>query len=299
MINRDLSGTYTAIITPFRDGSVDYATLEKLVEAQVKAGVDGIVAVGTTGESPTLSTPEHLEVIARICGFAAGRVKVIAGTGANSTEEALHLTREADAAGADGFLQVAPYYNKPSQEGIYQHFAAIAQATEKPIMLYSVPARCGVAIGVETVARLAERFEHVRSIKEAGGDVARVSALLHRCGDAVTVLCGDDGLTVPFIAAGARGVVSVASNLAPALITRITNAALDDNFAAARSLALRYHELLTDLVFLEGNPATIKEAMLAAGQIDNAEMRLPLVRISEAARARVVAIVERLRADLA
>lgn len=277
------SGVFTALITPFSDGKVDYATLHNLVEKQIKDGVTGIVPVGTTGESPTLDTEEHIAVIRHVVTSARGRVKVIAGTGANCTREAIHLTREADLAGADGFLQVAPYYNKPSQEGLYRHFSAVAEVTAKPVILYSIPGRCGIEIAVATVKRLGEQFPHVRTIKEAGGTVSRVNDLMAACGDWLTVLSGDDGLTVPFMAAGATGVVSVASNLIPADVVRLVDLANQGDFAAARKEHARLYRLFTDL-FIEGNPVTIKEAMLLVGQIPSAEVRLPLCTISEGNR---------------
>ena len=209
------AGVYTAIVTPFINGDVDYTSLKKLVAGQVAAGVQGIVAVGTTGESPTLNIKEHLEVIATIVEAAAGQVQVIAGTGSNDTHSALYSTQEADRLGVDGFLQVGPYYNKPSQEGLFQHFSAIAEATDKPIMLYSIPGRSGIAIDTSTVVRLRERHAHVNCIKEAGGSCDKVSELIHELGDSVTVLCGDDALTLPFMSVGAKGVVSVTSNLLP------------------------------------------------------------------------------------
>ena len=221
-----LEGTFTALVTPFTGDAVDYPTLRRLIERQIEGGITGLVPVGTTGESPTLDHKEHLEVIRFVVETVAGRVPVIAGTGANATSEAISLTRAATEMGVDGCLQVAPYYNKPSQEGLYRHFAALAEVSDKPQVLYSVPGRCGIEIGVDTVARLAEAFPHVRTIKEAGGTVERVKLLRDTCGDQLTILCGDDGLTVPFIEEGARGVISVASNLAPRLVHRITHTAL-------------------------------------------------------------------------
>lgn len=288
------NGVFTALVTPFTRGAVDYDKLAELVERQIAAGVDGLVPVGTTGESPTLDNGEHIAVIAAVVRASKGRVPVIAGTGANSTREALDLTKAADKAGADAFLQVAPYYNKPSQEGLFQHFRAIAGSTDKPIVLYSIPARCGVEIAVPTVRRLLEACPNVRSIKEAGGTVSRVNELRAACGPDLTILCGDDGLTVPFVASGARGVVSVASNLAPKAIVRLTRAALEGRFADAEALQRTYFDLLTDLVFLEGNPVTIKEAMAQKGILASAEVRLPLVSASDATRARIAEILGRL-----
>jgi 4-hydroxy-tetrahydrodipicolinate synthase len=210
---RPLTGTITALVTPFREGQVDYADLKRLVAYQIKGGIDGLVPVGTTGESPTLDHEEHLDVIRAVIAAAAGRVPVIAGTGSNSTLEAVHLTKLSHEAGADAMLVVAPYYNKPSQEGLFRHFATIADATDRPIILYSIPGRCGIEISVSVVERLRAKFKHVRWIKEAGGSVDRVDQLKQAMGRDITVLSGDDSLTLPFMAVGAEGVISVASNL--------------------------------------------------------------------------------------
>ncbi|HXJ73498.1 MAG TPA: 4-hydroxy-tetrahydrodipicolinate synthase, partial [Candidatus Dormibacteraeota bacterium] len=199
------TGTYTALVTPFtKGGKLDEAALERLIKGQIKGGVDGIVPVGTTGESPTLDYEEHIHVIKRAVELAAGKVQVLAGTGGNSTTEAIYLTKMAKKAGADGSLQVAPYYNKPTQEGLFQHFRAIASATDLPIVLYSVPGRCGVEIGVDTVKRLAETCPTVVGIKEAGGTPDRISQLRAALGDRFTLLSGDDSLTIPFMAVGAH-----------------------------------------------------------------------------------------------
>jgi 4-hydroxy-tetrahydrodipicolinate synthase len=242
--------------------------------------------VGTTGESPTLNTDEHIKVIESVVEAAAGRVPVIAGTGANSTEEALQLTRAGDMAGADAFLQVAPYYNKPSQEGVFRHFEAIAKCTNKPIVLYSIPGRCGIEIAVETVARLAEACPNIRTIKEAGGKAARVTALREKCPE-VTVLSGDDGLIPSFVDAGATGVISVASNLDPGILKELTTACLEGDPQHAKDLFQQWEPLLTELVFLDGNPVTIKEVMFQAGRLAHPTVRLPLVRTSEENRTRI------------
>lgn len=283
----DFRGAYTALITPFRNGAVDYAHLNALVEEQIQAGIAGLVAVGTTGESPTLAHDEHIAVIQAVVEAARGRVPVIAGTGANATREALDLVREAEAVGASAHLQVAPYYNKPSQEGLYQHFAQVAEATRLPVILYSVPGRCGIEIGVEVVQRLAERYPHLRCIKEAGGNVARVSQLRAACGNDLTILCGDDGLTLPFMVAGATGVISVASNLAPQIIVDLCQAALDGCWTEAQAIHDRYYGLLTDLVFIEGNPVSIKAALHEAGKLPSEELRLPLVPCSARNREKI------------
>ena len=287
-------GVFTALVTPMTaDGQVDWPTLERLVKSQIAAGIDGLVPVGTTGESPTLDTDEHLKVIRAVVEAAAGRVPVIAGTGANSTSEALHLTREADIAGADAFLQVAPYYNKPSQEGIFQHFEKIADSTGKPIVLYSIPGRCGIEIAVETVARLSEACPNVQTIKEAGGQVKRVRSLQAAC-PKVTVLSGDDGLIAPFIEAGAKGVISVASNFQPAIIRELTEVCLSGNTAAAAQLAAKWEPLLTELVFMDGNPVTIKEVLYQAGVIPHPTVRLPLVRTTAANQSRIRELLQSL-----
>lgn len=268
------------------DGEVNWRQLERQVHTQIEQGVDGLVPVGTTGESPTLSTDQHIRVIRTVVKTAQGRVPVIAGTGSNSTEEALHLTREADEAGADAFLQVAPYYNKPSQEGVFQHFSRIAESTSKPLVLYSIPGRCGIEIAVETVARLSAACPNIRHIKEAGGQVERVRQLREACPE-VTVLSGDDGLIPQFIEAGAMGVVSVASNFAPAIVKALTGACLAGDTARADELFNKWQSLLTDLVFLDGNPVTIKEVMYQGGQLESPAVRLPLVRTSEANQMRI------------
>src|SRR5271167_4052855 len=194
------TGTYTAIVTPFKNGKIDETALERLIKAQFKGGVDGIVPVGTTGESPTLNYEEHIEVIALAVKFAAGKIKVLAGTGGNSTSEAIYLTQHAEKVGADGSLQVAPYYNKPTQEGLFQHFHAVARATNLPILLYSIPSRCGVEIAVDTVNRLAHDSVNIVGIKEAGGNPDRVSQLRRALGPDFEILSGDDSLTLAFMA---------------------------------------------------------------------------------------------------
>jgi 4-hydroxy-tetrahydrodipicolinate synthase len=274
-----LTGTYTAIVTPFRQGKLDAAALKKLIEMQVRGGVDGIVPVGTTGESPTLNYEEHIEVITRSVEFAAGRIHVMAGTGGNSTSEAVYLTQEAEKAGADSSLQVAPYYNKPTQEGLYQHFLEISRVTRLPIMLYSVPSRCGVEIGVETVRRLAAASPRIVGIKEAGGNADRVSQIRAALGRRFTILSGDDSLTVPFMSVGAHGVVSVASNVVPRQVARMVKAFLAGDTAAA----LKWHDQLYPLfkdLFIESNPIPVKAA-LAMMRVIEEEYRLPLTPMND------------------
>lgn len=272
-------GLYTAIVTPFKDNKVDTEAFKALIEAQIAGGVDGIVPVGTTGESPTLGHSEHLEVIRLAVEYAAGRCQVIAGTGSNSTDEAIEMTREAEAMGADGSLQVCPYYNKPSQEGVYRHFKAIADATKLPIMLYSIPGRSGIEIAVDTVARLAADCPNIVAIKEAGGSVERVNQLVQALPESFAVLSGDDGLTVPFISCGAVGLVSVTSNVAPAQMKELVDTALSGDGHKALALQKKYYPLMKGLMSLDGNPVPIKAAMALRGDM-TWEIRLPLVALA-------------------
>ena len=269
------TGTHTAIVTPFRGGKLDEAALERLIKFQIKGGVDGIVPVGTTGESPTVNYEEHIHIIALSVKCAAGRIKVLAGTGANSTDEAIYLTQAAEQAGADGSLQVAPYYNKPTQEGLYQHFKAIARATKLPLVLYSIPGRCGIEIGVDTVKRLAQDCQHIIGIKEAGGSCDRVSQLRAALGPKFEILCGDDSLTVPFMSVGADGVISVASNVIPREVSQMVKACARGDARKAAALHARYYPLFKDL-FIETNPTPVKAA-LAMMKLMAEEYRLPLV----------------------
>jgi 4-hydroxy-tetrahydrodipicolinate synthase len=272
---RPLTGAITALATPFRHQAVAHDDLRKLVEFQIKSGINGLVPVGTTGESPTLDHGEHMDVIRSVILAARGRVPVIAGTGSNSTAEAVDLTRLSHEAGADAMLVVAPYYNKPGPEGLFRHFAAIADATDRPIILYSIPGRCGIEIGVPVVERLRARYAHVRWIKEAGGSVDRVDQLKQAMGADITVLCGDDALTLPFMAVGAEGVISVASNLLAKEIVQLVQLALVGDFVRARKLHQKLYPAFKTL-FIEPNPVPIKAALARAGIIGSAEVRLPL-----------------------
>ena len=274
-----LHGVHTALVTPMSDGAVAYADLERLIERQLETEVSGIVPCGTTGESPTLSESEHLQVIRTCIDGANGKSLVIAGTGANSTTEALSLTQAADDAGADAFLLVAPYYNKPSQEGLFAHFSALAESTEKPIVLYSIPSRCGIEISTEVVCRLREKYPHVCALKEAGGRSSKVSETMISIDEDFVVLSGDDGLTLPFMACGARGVVSVASNLVPELVTEMVNLALAGDYERARKIHLSNYQLFTDL-FCEPNPVPVKTLMQMKGMIESSEVRSPLIAAS-------------------
>jgi 4-hydroxy-tetrahydrodipicolinate synthase len=272
------TGTHTALVTPFCDGKIDERAFERLIQNQIKGGVDGIVPVGTTGESPTVDYEEHIQIVALAVKCAAGRIKVLAGTGANSTSEAIFLTKEAERRGADGSLQVAPYYNKPSQEGLFQHFREIARETRLPIVLYSIPGRCGVEIGVETVRRLARECKNIIGIKESGGSCDRVSQLRAALGPRFEILSGDDSLTLPFMAVGAQGVISVVSNIAPRQVAQMVKAFASGRVKKALQLHRQLYPLFKDL-FIETNPVPVKAALAMMGQIEE-EYRLPLVPLS-------------------
>jgi 4-hydroxy-tetrahydrodipicolinate synthase len=268
-------GTYTAIITPFKDGKIDEPAFERIIRAQIKGGVDGIVPVGTTGESPTVSFEEHIMLIEKSVEFARGKIKVIAGTGGNSTDEAVYLTKAAEHAGADGSLQVAPYYNKPTQEGLFQHFCAIAKTTKLPLLLYSIPGRCGIEIGIDIVERLAKECPNVVGIKEAGGHPDRVSQLRCALGPKFDILSGDDSLTLPFMAVGADGVISVASNIIPKEVSQMVRAFSEGNIKGALKIHAKYFPLFRNL-FLETNPIPVKAAMTMLGYSEE-KYRLPLI----------------------
>ncbi len=277
-----LKGTITALVTPFTaSGAVDYGALKALVEAQTAAGVEGICSVGTSGESPTLSPEEHHKVIEKTIEFAAGKCRIVAGTGANATAEAVSLTKAVLAiGGADACLQVTPYYNKPNAEGLYRHFMTVADLG-LPVVLYNVPGRAGKEIPLDVVARLA-KHENIIAIKEAAGSVERVSAIKNLVPD-FTVLSGDDSLTLPMISVGAQGVISVASNVIPKEMGDMVRFALAGDFAAARKLHQRFYPLFHNL-FIDTNPVMVKEALALRGQIARA-FRLPLCETTEANRA--------------
>lgn len=284
-------GAYTALVTPFRENQIDEPAFVRLIETQIATGINGIVPVGTTGESPTLDHGEHIRVIRLAVETARGRCAVIAGTGSNSTAEAILMTREAQDAGADAALVVAPYYNRPSQEGLYRHFKAIADSTRLPIVLYSIPGRCGVEIGIETVARLAGSCANVTAIKEAGGSVDRVSQLRAALPGAFAILSGDDGLTLPFLAAGAVGVISVASNLVPGAVVDLVRAQAQGQNDLARGLHERWYPLFKDL-FIEPNPVPVKTALALCEGYLLADVRLPLCEMGPATFARLRGVLE-------
>jgi 4-hydroxy-tetrahydrodipicolinate synthase len=285
-------GTYTALVTPFRNDQIDGGAFARLIEFQIESEIAGIVPVGTTGESPTLDHGEHIRVIELAVKAARGRCKVIAGTGSNSTAEAIELTQEAEKVGADAALLVAPYYNKPSQEGLFRHYKAIANATKLPIILYSIPGRCGIEIGVETCVRLAAACPNIVAIKEAGGSVERVSQLRQALPEAFGILSGDDSLTIPFMAVGAVGVISVASNLIPREIGDLVRAFETGKTDAARKLHTKFYPLIKD-IFIEPNPVPIKTALAWAGRM-SPDVRLPLCEMSEANAKKLRATLESL-----
>ena len=276
-------GTFTAVVTPFRNGGIDASAFQTLIETQIAAGITGIVAIGTTGESPTLSHDERQQVIRLTVATANKRCLVIAGTGSNAAEHAVADTKMAEKLGIGGALLVAPYYNKPSQEGLFRHFKTIADATSLPIILYNIPGRCSVDINPETVVRLAKECRNIVSIKEASGSVERVSDLRRRLPEAFTILSGDDSLTLPFMSVGAAGVVSVASNLFPAEVCALVRACESGDFKSAATLHRKLLPLFKDL-FIEPNPVPVKTALGWRGAMLG-EVRLPLCEMTAANQA--------------
>jgi len=292
-----LSGTFTAIVTPFTpDGeSIDLAALDALVEAQIAGGVTGLVPCGTTGEAPTLTDEEQIVVIERTVAAAAGRVPVLAGTGSFSTKKTIAASRAAVAAGADGVMVVMPYYNKPSQEGLREHVLAVAGAVACPIVLYNIPGRSVVDLGADATARICEAAPHVIGLKDATGNVLRCQELKRRLGDRLTVMCGDDGLTLPMMSVGASGVISVSSNVRPREVSEVTRLVLAGDWQGARAAHLVLLELHA-ILFAEPNPAPTKAALAAAGKM-SASVRLPLAPASEALRKQLAEVMARLEAS--
>ena len=272
------SGTLVALVTPFKNGRVDYAAIERLVDWHIAEGTDGLVPVGTTGESPTVDVEEHEKIIATVVKRAAGRIPVIAGAGGNATAEAIELTKFSRDAGATATLQVAPYYNKPTQEGLYRHFAAIAEAVDLPMVLYNIPGRCVVNMTPETIARLA-KVPQVVAVKEATGSMDQTSEIIARCD--LTILSGDDSLTLPLMALGARGVISVVANVVPKDVKRLTSAMLAGDVAGAQAAHRKLFPLCRAM-FVETSPIPVKTAMKWAGLIESDEKRLPLTDLSAA-----------------
>ena len=282
-------GSIVAIVTPFKSGAVDEKKLRELVDFQIENGTDGIVACGTTGESSTLDYEEHMDVIRIVFEQANKRVPVIAGTGSNSTAEAIELTRKAKEMGVAGVLLVTPYYNKPTQEGLYRHYTAIADAVDIPQILYNVPGRTGVNLLPETVARLAEH-KNIVAIKEATGSLQQASEVLDLCGDKIDVLSGDDFITFPMMACGAKGVISVVANIMPKEVAALVDAFFAGNMAEARRLHLKLLKI-SNAMFIESNPVPVKTAIGLMGKASD-EVRLPLAPLSEANKAKLSTIMK-------
>ena len=283
------SGAMTAIITPFRDGKIDYDGLDKLVDFQLSNGISALVPCGSTGESATLTHDEHVEVIRFVVKAVKGRVPIIAGSGSNSTAEAISLTRRAKDAGANAALLISPYYNKPTQEGIFQHYKAIAEQTQFPLIVYNIPGRTGSKIEATTIARLAE-IEHIVGLKEATGSLDEVQEVARRCGDRLEIYSGDDSLTLPVMAAGGCGVISVVSNILPNQSCEVTAACARGDFTAARTLHYRMLPLIR-VLFLETNPIPVKAALAMMGYCRD-ELRLPLLSMSAAPKAQLRAVMQ-------
>jgi 4-hydroxy-tetrahydrodipicolinate synthase len=277
------AGLSVAMITPFRDGEVDYAAIKRLVDWHIKEGTDCLVPMGTTGESPTVDHEEHERVVEAVVTAVAGRIKVMAGTGSNSTREAIRLTRFAQRAGANGALMVGPYYNKPTQEGYYRHFAAVAEAVDLPIVLYNIPGRTGSNILPETMARLAE-LPNIVGVKEATGSLDQASQIAALC--SLTILSGDDSLTLPLMSIGARGVISVVGNVVPRDMKTLVSACLAGRFKEAQELHRRLFPLCRDLLGLATNPIPIKTALKLLGR-DTGELRLPMCALDAAGETRL------------
>ena len=283
-----IEGTFTALVTPFAsDGSLDLNALASLVEWQIEQGIDGLVPCGSTGESATLTPEEHVEVIRHVVDVAAGRVPIVAGTGSNNTREAIGFTREARTAGADHALLISPYYNKPTQDGIFHHYRTIAEQTGLSLVIYNVPGRTASRIEPETVARLS-RVDGIVGMKEAGGNLEKTAEAIAASEDDFALVSGDDSLTLPMLALGARGVISTIGNVAPGLMAEICRAFARGDLARARELHYRLLPLMTAL-FCESNPIPVKTAVHLIGKIPNATLRLPLTPIQKANRDRLEA----------
>ena len=280
-MKKSFEGSIVAMVTPFRDGKVDEVKIRELVQFHVKNGTDAIVPCGTTGESPTLSHAEHKRVVEVTIEAAAGRIPVVAGTGSNSTAEAIELTQHAKKAGADGVLMVCPYYNKPTQAGLVAHYKAVAAAVDIPIIMYNIPGRTGVNMLTETVAALAG-LPNIVGMKEASGSLEQMTEVISLCGDRLTVVSGDDTLTLPLMAVGGKGVISVVANIVPKETAEMTRAALNGDWKRAKELHLRLFPLCKAM-FYETNPIPVKTAMQLLGRL-NGELRLPLCPMSQANR---------------
>ena len=275
------TGAMVALVTPFQEGEIDFETLDELIEFQIENGIDAIVPVGTTGESPTLSFDEHKHVIERVVKGAGGSVPVIAGAGSNSTAEAIELTGYAKKIGADASLQVCPYYNKPTQEGFYQHFKAIAEEVDLPMVLYNIPGRCGAGLTPETIARLSE-LDNVVAIKEATGSLDQASEIAMRCD--LTILSGDDSLTLPLASVGGKGVISVVANIVPADVVAMTDLILEGDLVKARQWHRKLFALSKNMLTLATNPIPLKSAMAMLDMCSD-ELRLPMTPLADSQKA--------------
>jgi 4-hydroxy-tetrahydrodipicolinate synthase len=284
-MSQTLSGSIVALVTPFRDGRVDEVKLRELVEFQIANGTDGIVPCGTTGEDPGLTHDEHDRVVEAVIDAARGRVAIVPGTGSNSTAKTIELTRHAERAGATAALVVNPYYNKPTQEGLYRHFRAVAESVRIPIVVYNIQSRSAVNLETDTLVRLVRDCPNVTAVKEASGSLDQMSQVVAACGPDFAVLSGDDNLTLPLLAVGGRGVISVIANLVPRDTSDMVHAALEGDFKRARELHHRLFPLFK-AAFLETNPIPVKEAMAMVGMIEP-EFRLPMCRMSDANRERL------------
>ena len=289
-MSQTFQGSFVAMVTPFRNGKVDEAKLRELVEFHIAHGTDGLIPCGTTGESPGLTHDEHRRIVEVVIEAARGRIRVVAGTGSNSTAEAIELTKHAERAGAAGALVVNPYYNKPTQEGLYRHFRAVAESVAIPILVYNIQSRTAVNVETETLARLVRDVASVVGVKEASGSLDQMSQVIAACGPDFSVLSGDDNITLPLLAIGGSGVVSVIANIVPRETADLVHAALDGDWKRARDLHYRLFPLAR-AAFLETNPIPIKEAMAMAGMLEP-EFRLPMCRMSDANREKLRAILK-------
>jgi 4-hydroxy-tetrahydrodipicolinate synthase len=289
-MSQTFQGSFVAMVTPFRNGKVDEAKLRDLVELHVTHGTDGLIPCGTTGESPTLNHDEHHRVVEIVIEAARGRIRVIAGTGSNSTAEAIEMTKHAERAGAAGALVVNPYYNKPTQEGLYRHFRAVAESVAIPVLLYNIQSRTAINVETDTLARLARDVKNIVGVKEASGSLDQMSQVIAACGPDFSVLSGDDNITLLLLAIGGSGVVSVIANIVPRETAELVHAALDGDWKRARELHYRLFPLAR-AAFLETNPIPIKEAMAMAGMLEP-EFRLPMCRMSDANREKLRAILK-------
>jgi len=289
-MSQTFQGSFVAMVTPFRNGKVDEAKLRELVEFHVTNGTDGLIPCGTTGESPTLSHDEHHRVVELVIEAARGRIRVVAGTGSYSTSDAIEMTKHAERAGAAGALVVNPYYNKPTQEGLYRHFRAVAESVAIPILVYNIQGRTAINVETDTMARLAHDVKNVVGVKEASGSLDQMSQVIAACGPDFSVLSGDDNITLPLLAIGGSGVVSVIANIVPRETADLVHAALEGDWKRARDLHFRLFPLAR-AAFLETNPIPIKEAMAMAAMLEP-EFRLPMCRMSDANREKLRAILK-------